>query len=70
MTHDRLKHLVSQLLDYNFPDEVEDYKQQNKAGRKGHILHVLCELNNYAFGIEETADEAAGIKPRRGGKKQ
>lgn len=63
MTHDRLKHLVSQLLIYNWEDEEEDYRENPSYG---HIFRVMVELNNYLFDLEDDADDLCGLNGEDG----
>jgi len=56
MTHDRLKHLISRLIEYNWDDEEEDYKL-NPEGRGSHIFEAIVELDNYFYDRETKSSD-------------
>lgn len=51
MNHERLKHCIQKLLEYNWADEFRDYREQEE-GREVHIFHTLVELANFIDGTE------------------
>ena len=36
--------LIEEFISYNWESEVEDYLEQDEAGRNGHILNIMMAL--------------------------
>ncbi len=61
MTLDELKDNINELIDYNWSDELHDYKvtvgERGENPDAAHIFHVLVELDNFIKGTSMTAEQ-------------
>lgn len=56
MTHDRLAHLIRTLLEYNWDDELNDFREHVHDDGGTHIFRCMVELDNYLNGEQRTAE--------------